>query len=400
MRREWEPEELIECWTLINEDRRLIANKTGATRLGFALLLKFFELEARFPRSAGELAPAAVGYVAAQVNVPAGALSSYHWSGSTIEYHRSQIRAAMGFREATVADEQRLSDWLAAEVCPIELSDDRLREALLGRCRGEQIEPPGDSRVARVLGAARAGCDHEFTTRTVSRLSPDAIVRLEQLIAAEDPVVAVGGAPSFLAELKADPGRLGLETLLREIEKLERVRAIGLSDELFTDVSEKLVAAWRARASKLYPSDLRESPPAVRLTLLAVLCWVRTAELTDGLVELLIDLVHRIGARAETKVENELIGDLKRVRGKQGILFRLAEAAVEHPDDIVRVALFPVVGEATLRELVREAKANEQAFKARVRKVLRSSYSVYYRRMLPGCSTRSSSAATTPPTAR
>jgi hypothetical protein len=53
----------------------------------------------------------------------------------------------------------------------------------------------------------------------VSRLSSEAIARLEQLVGAEDPVVAVGGSSSSLAELKADPGRLGLEPLLREIEK-------------------------------------------------------------------------------------------------------------------------------------------------------------------------------------
>jgi len=97
----------------------------------------------------------------------------------------------------------------------------------------------------------------------------------------------VGGAGGLLAELKSDPGRLGLKTLLGEIDKLERVRAVGLSDELFADVSEKLLGSWRARAAKLYPSDLRASPPAVRLTLLAALCSVRTAELTDGLVDLL-----------------------------------------------------------------------------------------------------------------
>lgn len=61
----------------------------------------------------------------------------------------------------------------------------------------------------------------------------------------------------------------------------------------------------------------------------------------------------------------------------------LARAAVEHPDDTVRRALFPVVGESTLRDLVREAKANEAAFRARVRAVLRSSYSGHYRRMVP-----------------
>ena len=93
--------------------------------------------------------------------------------------------------------------------------------------------------------------------------------------------------------------------------------------------------------------------------------------------------MHGIGARAENRVERELISDLRRVRGKEGILFRLAEAAVEHPDDTVRAALFPVVDEGTLRDLVREAKATDQAFRQRVRTVLRSSYSSHYRRMLP-----------------
>jgi hypothetical protein len=71
------------------------------------------------------------------------------------------------------------------------------------------------------------------------------------------------------------------------------------------------------------------------------------------------------------------------MRGKQGLLFSLAEAAVEHPDETVRRALYPVVGEGTLRDLVKEAKANESAFRGRVRTVLRSSYTAHYRKMLP-----------------
>ena len=43
VRRDWQPEELIASWTLVDRDWELVANKTGATRLGFALLLKFFE---------------------------------------------------------------------------------------------------------------------------------------------------------------------------------------------------------------------------------------------------------------------------------------------------------------------------------------------------------------------
>jgi len=382
VRQEWDPEALLASWTLVEVDWDLVANKSGATRLGFALLLKFFELEARFPRGRSEVPPAAVSFVADQVGVPANDLAGYDWSGRSIKYHRGQIRAAFGFREATGADEERWTAWLRQSVCPVELSDDRIRDALLGKCRSDQVEPPGSSRIARVLGAARAGHESDFTTRTVTRLPPTAVERLEDLVL-EPTSPLRDDAAGFLAEMKADPGRVGLKTLLGEIEKLERVRAICLPSDLFADASERHVAAWRARAAKLYPSDLRAAPRSVRLTLLAALCWTRTAEITDGLVDLLIELVHGIGTRAENRVERELINDLRRVRGKEGILFRLAEAAVEHPEETVREAVFPVVAEGTLRDLVREAKANDQAFRKRVRTVLRASYSSHYRRMLP-----------------
>lgn len=64
--------------------------------------------------------------------------------------------------------------------------------------------------------------------------------------------------------------------------------------------------------------------------------------------------MHHIGARAEHKVEQELLDDLKRVGGKHGLLFNLTGAAVEKPDGTIREVLFPVVGEQTLHDLVRE----------------------------------------------
>ena len=86
-----------------------------------------------------------------------------------------------------------------------------------------------------------------------------------------------------------------LETLLAEITKLERVKAIGMPDALFG-----------ARAMKMYPSDFAAAVDRVRITLLAAPCHVRKTEMTDGLVELLIQLIHKISVRAERKVESEI----------------------------------------------------------------------------------------------
>lgn len=160
MRREWEPEELIACWTLVEGDAALVGNKSGPTRLGFALLLKFFELEGRFPHHVGELPESAVSYVAQQVGVDPAELAAYDWSGRAIEYHRAQIRDPYGFREATRADEERFAAWLGEEVCAVELSEGRLGDALLARGRAERTEPPG--RQERILGAASAAFDKRF----------------------------------------------------------------------------------------------------------------------------------------------------------------------------------------------------------------------------------------------
>ena len=229
----------------------------------------------------------------------------------------------------------------------------------------------------RILRSGEAAFEQQFCLEITSRLPEEAAARLEDLIAEDD------AGRSFLVELKADPGHLGLETLVNEIDKLERVRTIGLPDSLFDDTSEKVIAFWGTRAAKLYPSHLQNSARPLRLTLLSALCWVRTSEITDSLVDLFIALVHKINATAERKVEGELIKDLKRVRGKEGILFRIADAALTTPDGTVRQVVFPAAGENTLHDLVREGKANDAAYKQRVRTVLSSSYSSYYRSMMP-----------------
>ncbi|MFD9426868.1 hypothetical protein [Streptomyces sp. NPDC060054] len=71
----------------------------------------------------------------------------------------------------------------------------------------------------------------------------------------------------------------------------------------------------------MYPSDFRDTSAEVWVTLLAALCSSRQAEITDTLVELLVALVHKINTRAERRVEKQLTAELKKVRGKEGILF-------------------------------------------------------------------------------
>ncbi len=160
------------------------------------------------------------------------------------------------------------------------------------------------------------------------------------------------------------------------------MREVGLSPDLFAGDPPALVKEYRRRAAAEVASELRAHPRETRTTLMASLLWWREREITDGLLDLLVRVVHKIGARAERRVEKELLEDLKRVSGKTNLLFRMAEAAVGNPEGTVREVLYPVVGEQTLKELVGEYKGSGPSFRLSVHARLSSSYRGHYRRML------------------
>jgi len=87
MRQRWNSDELTEFWTLDPGEMSLLANKAGASRLGFAVLLKFFGREARFP-SADEVPVEVVDFVSRQVGVDFGEFDSCDWTGRSWKRHR------------------------------------------------------------------------------------------------------------------------------------------------------------------------------------------------------------------------------------------------------------------------------------------------------------------------
>jgi hypothetical protein len=361
-------DELVDHFMLVDDELELLRNKTGATRLGFGLVLKFLLWKGRFPRGPGELPDNAVEHVARQVGVPAEQVAFYDSSGRQAKRHRAEIRERLGFRECGVADAELLTEWLIAEVTQAERRPERVREELLARCRECRIEPPTSGRVDRIVRSALHRGEELLSARVTGRLAEPMRGRLLGLVAGaaeEDEVEPAEDGPSVLASIRSDAGDVSLNTMLTEIAKLEAVRAVGLPAGLFADVAPWVLAGWRARAAVEAPSHLRSHPEPVTLTLLAALLHCREREITDTLVELLISTVHRINARAEIRVTKELIKEFKRVTGKENLLFRLAKATVDAGDELVRDVVFPVAPQTVLRDLVAEFKSSARRISGR-----------------------------------
>lgn len=377
-------------WGLTPADESLIAAKSRANRLSFAVLLLFFRAHGRFPRAAENIEPDTVADVARQLGIELASTEDLALSERTVERHRAEIRTLLGFREATVADGEALTDWLRDHAVAESRDMAQLADALERRCRGLKIEPPAPDRIERIVRAALHAYDERFCDEILGRLSPATRARLDALLrpATTAPTVAAsdepdGPVPAVLMHLRSDPGGPSVKSLQTELAKLDRVRELGLHADLFGHARSHEVERYRQRVAVEAPYELRRHPEPLRLTALAAFAHLRGRSLTDGLVDLLIETIHRITAHAERKVERELLDDLKRVTGKQNILFELADASLAQPDGIVREVVFPVAGEQTLRDLVKEWKATGPTYRTTLRTVIRNSYRGHYRRMVP-----------------
>lgn len=390
MKRAWERDELLDHWTLLPQEVTLVQQtKTDASRLGLALLLKWFQYEGQFPQQRREVPAPVLAFVAAQVAVAPDQLPDEDWQGRTLERHRAQIREFLGFREASLEDAEALTRWLGETQRPQQNEFEFLKAAVLARCRGLRLEPPTPGRVERLIRSAMRADEERFCAGTLARLSPDVQAGLDALLeipasaqATADAAEPSSRGRSVLSDLKTDAGPSSLGSVLAEIAKLQRLRGLALPQDLFLGIPPKVLERYRQRLAVEELHEVRRHPDPIRYTLLAAFCFLRRQELTDTLVDLLCDLVHRLGSRAEQRVDATLLQDLKRVRGKSGLLYALAEAAVAHPDGTVREVVYPVVPEPTLRAVVQEFQA-AGSYQHQVRGVMRGSYRHHYRRMLP-----------------
>jgi hypothetical protein len=132
MKKDWHLDELAHHWLLSPNERDLLGNKSGATRLNFAILLKAFQLNGHFPERQDDVATAIVTFVAKQVGVAPEVYFEEDWSERTQRLQRAQVRDHCGFHAFHGEDEVALVQWLSERVVSPDPDAEALKVAAYG----------------------------------------------------------------------------------------------------------------------------------------------------------------------------------------------------------------------------------------------------------------------------
>lgn len=378
MKQLWDAEELSRYWSFSYEELQLLKTKPYKSHLAFCMQLKYYQYYGIFPESKKDIADIPLQYISEQLgfeNRKDNTSCFYNWEDRTARRHRQEILDFLGIRKFTERDQEEIQDWLCQTVFPQGFSTSDSLEYVYEWLHKNKIDRPAEKELVRDLSSAYSNFEKSLFESISNGLSDGTKAIIDYCL--EDKIESMN-----FALLKSDPGRVSLDSVLKEIEKLEFINRLDLPGQQLNSLHTKIMSRIRSRVLSETAWELKRHPAHIRYVLMSVFFYSRRSEIIDGLVELLIQIIHRLSVKAEKKVVKTLLRDFRKIQGKNTLLARIAEAALDYPDSTVEV-VYPIAGEQTLSNLVKEYKLSGKGYQKEVHRIIRSSYGSHYRRMVP-----------------
>ena len=188
------------------------------------------------------------------------------------------------------------------------------------RCRNLRIEPPAPDHAQRLIKSALQEHEISFCEGVFQRLNPAILDRLAVLL---QPQSREEDQPEWTSWqfLKAEPGKAGLESVKDASIRLKLMHEVGIPADIFKNIPPKLVKRYAKRAAVEEPFELRRHMEPLRTTLMVAFLYRRNESLTDHLVDLLVETVHKMGKNAERRIDDSLGEELQKAPRKMASFF-------------------------------------------------------------------------------
>lgn len=360
-------------WGLSYSEFDFVQRFGANSRVMVACQLLFFRRYGRFPDGRDDLDPDVLSYVVDQLG--AADAPDYNFTGDIARRQRMNILDFLGVRRALSRDRTKLHGWMVANLGGrnLNLSDWAQRGYSEALAMGVFI--PSGKVMDRLARRARRDFRESFLQRVTSSLSEGTIERLEWALC--EPLMDTG-----FQRLKDDVGAATLDSVLLAARKVSFVEDLDLPFDVLEGVERGWIAGLSRQVEGETASEMRRHTRERRLGLLALYIMHRKSQLIDGLTDLLVEVVHRLGTRSRRKVIQGIAANIGAVHGKERLLVDIATAALDHPEGRIADVIFPIAGAAKLQAVIEEHR-RKGTLDTRIQQVMRGSYARHYRRMLP-----------------
>lgn len=319
--------DLIRHWTLGEADLAAIGRRRGnASQIGYALQLCAFRYPGRLLRPGDAIPEPALGFVAEQLHIGPEALRSYAARPQTRREQLDSLRQTFRFRMFAPGHGRELLSWLL----PVALATTdtfAIATARMEELRRRRIVAPGPSVVERLIAAALVLAERHVADQVTRALNPGQIAALDALLTPKDATMSV------LAWTRQPPGAAGHRALVRIVEQLGKLRAVGLDPACTEAVHPERLRKLAREGGRFSAQHLRALSPLRRRATLVATVLDTITRLTDDGVGLFDRAVGRMFRRAEAPEEQAVLRDARAINDKIRLFAKLGTALIEAKAD-------------------------------------------------------------------
>lgn len=364
----------INEFDLTQEEIGFIRTRHASKQLAFALLFKYYQKSHQFINDLTRLPVFLINQVAGQLNIPP-VMSQI--SSRTYGNYISLIRQYFKTSFSKKTHYKELEVWIKNVLLSTHhLADEEINNQAMQYLKERGIESFKEKTMARIILDATNAFESRLFEDLQNSLSTEDEAQLNGLL------LPYKEGLSYLGWINKETNNPSLDSILKLMEQLSILNRFNFDIATIQAIPRKRIVHYSQAFTRLNPSDLKQMNDNKRCAHSFMYCHTRKEEIIDKTIDMFNRIIRNVIHKSEKRVVKKLINDVKKVYGKDTILFNIAEICLEQPDGTIRDKIFPVIGQDKLKSIIDEYKKKGPKYQSLLHQQIRSSYASHYRRMI------------------
>ncbi|WHA05711.1 Tn3 family transposase (plasmid) [Candidatus Bandiella numerosa] len=375
MKENWNKENLERYWQLDERDQEFLNYKKEENKLICAVKIKYLTLKNNFPENLEEVPKKVLEYIAKNLKISLCLAKEYKWNCRLSRHHNVEIKNHLGYKDYIDDIRKDFINWLKTDQISLGLGKQKIIEGAILYLEENKILIPKN--LEREVLSVIKHYEYDFFTEINKLLSKEVKIELGNLLKEK-----TSDNKSLISYLRSDKGGVSLETVLENIEKLKKIKALGIDIKIFSKYKWDLLKKYAEKVSVERIMDLERRNEYLKNGLLACFCHIRKLEIVDYLIDTIVQITHNLYARAERKADKALLKEVKKISITEQIklLKDISKKSIENPKKTIEEVIYPIADKKTLEKIAQGDAPIK--YKEKHYKFIHSSYSHHYRKML------------------
>ena len=371
--------ELKIFFTVSQAEMKILSKvKKDKNKLGFAIVFKTYQYLGYIPDLKNEIPNTIISWISSQLELPIQSFIEYKWKSRSSKYHLSIIRKNIKYNQYNKNEALKFINTFD-EIMKVPIKKSEFYKQVIEKFNKYRMELPTEKKMLRLVNSTYQQYINQLIELLSARIKPELKIFLNTLLEKNKKSIFP------FSWIKSNPGKLGIKSILNEIEKLNILNKYKTEiKNIFTGVPDEIIKYFNDCAKNEESYDMKRHPEKNRHTLTCCLLFYQYRKIIDNILNMFSKLIFRIENKTDKSIKTNLIKQIKKIYNKNSLLYNIAMHIRDTPAELLKEKLLDYIGEDILYNIIEEYEyeKNMESYEEQKIEKMKIKYVTHYRQMV------------------